>query len=217
MDYAIARRRMVEKQIRERGIFDPLVLEAMLQVPRHRFVEEALVSQSYSEYPLPIGDKQTISQPYIVAAMTAALALMGGEKVLEIGTGSGYQTAVLSCIASRVYTVERIPVLARRARRILDEIGCRNVNNKLADGTLGWVEAAPFDAIIVTASAPSVPSGYLAQLAPGGRLVIPVGDREGQKLKRFIRGKNENFLEEDLLDCRFVPLVGQFGWPVEEV
>ncbi len=217
MDYAIARRRMVEKQIRERGISDPLVLEAMLQVPRHRFVEEALIGQAYSEFPLPIGDKQTISQPYIVAAMTAALALTGGEKVLEIGTGSGYQTAVLSCIASRVYTVERIPMLARRARRILDEIGCRNINNKLADGTVGWMDAAPFDAIIVTAGAPAVPAGYLTQLAPGGRLVIPVGDRVGQKLKRIIRSEKENFLEEDLIDCRFVPLLGQFGWPTEEV
>lgn len=217
MDYAIARRRMVEKQIRERGIFDPLVLEAMLQVPRHRFVEEALIGQAYSEFPLPIGDKQTISQPYIVAAMTAALALTGGERVLEIGTGSGYQTAVLSCIASRVYTVERIPMLARRARRILDEIGCRNINNKLADGTVGWMDAAPFDAIIVTAGAPAVPAGYLTQLAPGGRLVIPVGDRVGQKLKRITRSEKENFLEEDLIDCRFVPLLGQFGWPTEEV
>ena len=216
MDFAIARRRMVEKQVRGRGITDPLVLEAMLQIPRHRFVEEALGVQAYGDFSLPIGEKQTISQPFTVASMTSALRLGGGEKVLEIGTGSGYQTAILSRIASRVFTVERLPTLARRARRILDEIGCNNVNIKLADGTVGWLEAAPFDAIMITAGAPAVPPEYLAQLASGGRLVIPVGDRGTQKLKRFTRNTQDDYVEEDLLDCRFVPLVGRFGWSPEE-
>ncbi|MFA5515888.1 MAG: protein-L-isoaspartate(D-aspartate) O-methyltransferase [Desulfuromonadales bacterium] len=217
MDFSIARRRMVESQIRARGIVDPLVLDAMLQVPRHRFVEEALTGQAYTDFSLPIGDKQTISQPYIVAAMTAALELSGGEKVLEIGTGSGYQTAILSRIASRVFSVERISTLARRARRILDELGCSNVNIRLCDGTLGWREAAPFDHIIVTAGAPAVPAEYLAQLAPGGRLVIPIGAREGQILRRITRTDQDDYSEEDLFDCRFVPLIGHSGWSAQEI
>ncbi len=212
MDFSIARRRMVETQIRARGVSDPLVIEAMLQVPRHRFVEEALGGQAYSDFSLPIGEKQTISQPYVVATMTAALALSGKERILEIGTGSGYQTAILSRIVSRVFSVERIPALARRARRILDELACSNVNIRLSDGTLGWQEAAPFDGIIVTAGAPAMPEGYLDQLAVGGRLVIPVGGREGQVLRRITR-TDEEFIEEDLFDCRFVPLIGHSGWP----
>ncbi len=216
MDFAIARRRMVERQVKQQGLSDPLVLRALLQVPRHLFIEEALRGQAYSDFPLPIGEKQTISQPSMVAVMTTALGLAGGEKVLEIGTGSGYQAAVLAQIVSRVYSVERHPALARRARRILDEIGCNNVNIKLSDGTLGWEEAAPFDAIIVTAGAPEVPQGYLTQLALGGRLVIPVGMRKGQVLKRITRLEMERYGEEQLLDCRFVPLIGQFGWREED-
>lgn len=215
MDYVIARRRMVERQVKGRGIDDPLVLDAMLQVPRHLFVEDALQNQAYGDFPLPIGEKQTISHPFIVAAMTQALQLKGGEKVLEVGTGSGYQAAVLSRIASRVYSVERHPSLARRARRTLDLIGCRNVNLKLSDGTIGWEEAAPFDGIIVTAGAPSVPQGYLSQLLPGGRLVIPVGTLGSQVLMRITRTASGETVEERLLDCRFVPLVGKFGWKEE--
>lgn len=216
MDYSIARRRMVEKQVRGRGISDPLVLEAMLQVPRHLFVEEALQNQAYGDFSLPIGEKQTISQPYMVALMTEALRLRGGEAVLEVGTGSGYQAAVLSRIAGKVYSVERFPALARRARRILDQVGCRNVNIKLTDGTVGWEDAAPFDAIVVTAGAPCVPQKYLDQLGPGGRLVIPVGDRGRQTLMRFTRAGHRSYSEERLLDCRFVPLVGQFGWKEDD-
>ncbi|AJF06465.1 protein-L-isoaspartate(D-aspartate) O-methyltransferase [Geoalkalibacter subterraneus] len=215
MDFAIARRRMVEKHIKGRGVNDPLVLQAMLEVPRHLFVEEALQSQAYGDYPLPIGNKQTISQPYMVAYMTEALQLKGGENVLEIGTGSGYQAAVLARIAGKVFTVERIPELARRARRILDRIGAINVNIKVTDGTIGWEEQAPFDAIIVTAGAPAVPEKYLAQLAPGGRLVIPVGDMYSQVLKRFIKQADGQVTEESLLGCRFVPLVGRNGWREE--
>lgn len=212
MDYSIARRLMVERQIVRRGIQDPLVIEAMKSVPRHRFVEEALWAQAYSDNPLPIGEKQTISQPYMVALMTQALQLKGGEKVLEIGTGSGYQAAILSQIVSRVYSVERISALARRARRILDDIGCRNVNIKLSDGTIGWETEAPFDGIIVTAGSPKVPSHYLEQLTIGGRLIIPVGGRGFQVLKRIVRLDQDKYKEEDLLDCRFVPLIGKDGW-----
>jgi protein-L-isoaspartate(D-aspartate) O-methyltransferase len=212
MDYAIARRLMVERQIMGRGVNDRLVLDAMMRVPRHLFVEEALRGQAYGDYPLPIGEKQTISQPFMVAYMTAALGLRGGEKVLEVGTGSGYQAAILSQIASRVYSVERIVALARRARRVLDSIGCQNVNIKLSDGTLGWEEEAPFDGIIVTAGAPTVPPHYLDQLVIGGRLVIPVGSRGTQVLKRITRRGMTDFLEENLLDCRFVPLIGKDGW-----
>ncbi len=211
MSYEIARRQMVERQIKGRGVQDPLVIEAMLRIPRHLFVEEALQAQAYSDFPLPIGDRQTISQPFMVAYMTQALLLRGGEKVLEIGTGSGYQTAVLSCITSRVFSVERIPELARRARRILDGIGCGNVNIKVGDGTTGWAEEAPFEAVIVTAGAPSIPEAYLQQLAPGGRLVIPVGPQGSQVLKRLTRLES-GVREESLLDCRFVPLIGKFGW-----
>lgn len=216
MDYSIARRLMVEQQIHRRGVSDPLVLDAMMRVPRHLFVEEALRSQAYGDFPLPIGEKQTISQPFMVAFMTEALCLKGPEKVLEIGTGSGYQAAVLSQIASRVFSVERLAGLARRARRVLDDIGCRNVNIRLTDGTFGWEDEAPFDAIIVTAGSPEIPHLYLKQLAVGGRLVIPVGNRTSQILKRVVRTGMDKFSEEDLLDCRFVPLVGRFGWGEEE-
>lgn len=215
MDYSIARRLMVEQQVIRRGVSDPLVVDAMMRVPRHLFVEEALWSQAYSDFPLPIGEKQTISQPFMVAFMTESLCLHGGEKVLEIGTGSGYQAAVLSQIVSRVYTVERLPGLARRARRILDSVGCRNVNIKLTDGTFGWEEEAPFDGIVVTAGSPQIPHHYLEQLAVGGRLVIPVGNRGSQVLKRVVRTGVDKFSEEDLLDCRFVPLVGKYGWHEE--
>jgi protein-L-isoaspartate(D-aspartate) O-methyltransferase len=216
MDFSIARRLMVDRQVRGRGVRDPLVLEAMLQVPRHLFVEEALRGQAYGDFSLPIGEKQTISQPHTVGIMTEALQLRGGERVLEIGTGSGYQSAVLARIASRVYTVERLPGLARRARRILDSLGCHNVNIKVSDGTVGWGEEAPFDAIIVTAGAPFVPRDYLAQLSFGGRLVIPVGSQAGQMLKRFLRRPDGDCSEEKLIDCRFVPLLGKHGWTERE-
>lgn len=216
MNFATARRRMVERHIQGRGITDPLVIEAMGHVPRHLFVEEALQGQAYSDYPLPIGEKQTISQPHTVAMMTEALQLRGGEKVLEIGTGSGYQAAVLARIASRVYSVERFPTLARRARRILDAIGANNVNIRLSDGTSGWQDEAPFDAIIITAGAPTIPQQYLDQLAVGGRLVIPVGTLGAQVLKRVVRKGESDFVEENLLECRFVPLIGQYGWEREK-
>jgi protein-L-isoaspartate(D-aspartate) O-methyltransferase len=214
-DYSIARRNMVDRQLKARGIKDPRVLAAVGQIPRHLFVEDAFASQAYGDFPLPIGEKQTISQPYMVGLMSEALLLTGKEKVLEIGTGSGYQAAVLAKLAGRVFSVERIPALARRARRILDSIGCGSINIKVTDGTLGWEDEAPFDAIVVTAGAPSVPDCYLRQLAIGGRLVIPVGDMGVQILKRITRIGENNFSEEQLVDCRFVPLLGKLGWREE--
>jgi protein-L-isoaspartate(D-aspartate) O-methyltransferase len=203
---------MVEVQVVGRGVTDKRVIDAMLKVPRHKFVEEALENQAYQDAPLPIGEKQTISQPYMVAVMSEALTLDGSEKVLEVGTGSGYQAAVLALLASRVFSLERIPSLARRARKVLDECGFSKVNIRLADGTLGWQDMAPFDAIVVTAGAPAVPQDYLAQLAPGGRLIIPVGDRESQVLMRITRTGEDEYQEETMLGCRFVPLIGNHGW-----
>lgn len=211
-DFSIARRRMVEDQVISRGVSDQRVIDAMLKVPRHLFVEEALASQAYQDAPLPIGEKQTISQPYMVAAMSEALMLDGSETVLEIGTGSGYQAAVLALLADRVFTLERLSSLARRARKVLDSCGLSKVNIRLADGTLGWQEMGPFDAIVVTAGAPEVPEEYLSQLAVGGRLVIPVGPRDSQVLMRITRTGEKEFKEERLLGCRFVPLIGEHGW-----
>lgn len=212
MDYSIARRRMVETQIIGRGINDQRVVEAMLKVPRHQFVDEALRGHAYSDGPLPIGEKQTISQPYIVAAMSAALELTGDERILEIGAGSGYQTAVLAQLARRVYSIERISSLASRARRVLDQCGATNVNLKVGDGTLGWKEQAPFDGILVAAGAPVVPEDYLQQLETGGRLVMPVGDLETQTLLRVTKCEDGSFAEEQMMGCRFVPLIGEQGW-----
>ena len=211
MEFATARNRMVESQLISRGIKDVRVLGAMRKVPRHRFVEEALVSQAYNDHPLPIGEKQTISQPYMVAMMTEALELHGNEKVLEIGTGSGYQTAILAELADKIYSIERIRSLSIKARRILDELGYFNVVLKVSDGTLGLKEEAPLDAIIVTAGSPEVPQPLVDQLAMGGRLVVPVGDRYTQSLMKIVRGK-EGITKKDLGGCRFVNLLGRHGW-----
>ncbi len=214
-DYSIARRRMVDEQVRARGVTDPRVIDAMLRVPRHLFVPEALAAQAYSDFPLPIGERQTISQPYMVAVMSEALRLKGDEKVLEIGTGSGYQAAVLSLLARQVFSLERIPALARQARRTLDGCGFARVNVRVTDGTFGYEDEAPFDGIVVTAGAPSIPEPYRLQLAIGGRLIIPVGDRLTQTLMRVTRITERNFREERLFGCRFVPLVGDHGWREE--
>ena len=211
MEYATARNRMVESQLISRGIKDPRVLDAMRKVPRHRFVEEALVSQAYNDHPLPIGEKQTISQPYMVALMTEALELQGQERVLEIGTGSGYQTAILAELAEKIYSIERIRTLSVKAQRILDDLGYFNVVLKVGDGSLGLKEEAPFDAIIVTAGSPEVPQPLVDQLAMGGRLVVPVGDRYTQSLMKITRVK-EGITKTDLGGCRFVSLLGTHGW-----
>ncbi len=212
MDYAVARRRMVQQQIVARGIVDPRLIEVMNKVPRHLFVDEGLRGHAYTDGSLPIGHKQTISQPYIVAAMSAALELHGNERVLEIGTGSGYQTAILAMLAKRVYSVERISALAARARKVLDSLQLSNVNIKIADGTTGWKDQAPFDGILVAAGAPDVPEEYLSQLTLGGRLVLPVGGYHQQSLIRITRLADEQFHREELMGCRFVPLIGEAGW-----
>ncbi|MFP3871041.1 MAG: protein-L-isoaspartate(D-aspartate) O-methyltransferase [Syntrophobacteria bacterium] len=211
MQFTAARNRMVETQLRSRNIKDPRVLAAMAKVPRHRFVEEALYNQAYNDHPLPIGDKQTISQPYMVALMTEALEVREHDIVLEIGTGSGYQTAILAELGEKIYSIERIRSLYIKARRILDELGYRNVVLKVGDGTFGWKEYAPFDAIIVTAGSPDVPQPLVDQLAMDGRLVIPVGDRYTQSLTKVVRIK-EGIRKYDLGGCRFVNLVGRHGW-----
>lgn len=215
MNFEVARRRMVETQIVARGIHDRSVIEAMLKIPRHLFVEEAMAAQSYSDNPLPIGEKQTISQPYMVALMTELLELTGKEKVLEIGTGSGYQSAVLAVLADRVCTMERIRPLAMRARKTLDALGLLNVNIRVADGTCGWEEEAPFDAILVTAGAPEIPNTLVAQLAAGGRLVLPVGDQYSQTLVRIVKQRDGSCTIEDSIGCRFVKLIGRHGWEGE--
>ena len=212
MDYTVARRRMVQQQIVARGIDDSRLIEALNQVPRHFFVDEGLRGHAYADGSLPIGHKQTISQPYMVAAMSAALELQGQERVLEIGTGSGYQTTILAMLAKRVYSIERIAALAARARKTLDQLQISNVNIKIADGTLGWKDQAPFDGILVAAGAPDVPQEYLAQLAVGGKLVLPVGGFNQQSLIRITRLGEDQFRREELMGCRFVPLIGEAGW-----
>ncbi len=211
--FRIARQRMVENQIAARGIRDKRVLEAMKKVPRHLFVDEALWDQAYSDFPLPIGSGQTISQPYIVARMTEELGLKGDEKVLEIGTGSGYQTAILAELARQVFSVERIPALLQRARQVLDSLGYHNVMIKLDDGTWGWKEHAPYDAILVTAGSPEIPTPLLDQLKDPGVMVVPVGDEYSQTLTKVI--KKDGKIETKYLEgVRFVKLIGDHGWRV---
>jgi protein-L-isoaspartate(D-aspartate) O-methyltransferase len=214
IDFPKARLKMVEEQIIERGIRDPRVIAAMKKIPRHLFVEEALQSQAYNDRPLPIGEKQTISQPYMVALMTEALDLKGSDRVLEIGSGSGYQTAILAELVQEVYSVERIRPLAIKARKLLYDLGYFNVEIKIFDGTFGWLEKAPFDAIIVTAGSPNIPQPLYDQLSTGGRLVIPVGNSDTQDLFRITK-KEEGMKKEDLGGCRFVKLIGRYGWEDE--
>jgi protein-L-isoaspartate(D-aspartate) O-methyltransferase len=211
-EYAPQRAEMIEKQLRRRGIKDGAVLAAMLAVPRHDFVPQELRARAYEDAPLPIGSGQTISQPYIVAAMTAALHLQPHHRVLEIGTGCGYQAAVLSQLAKEVFTIERRPELASAASEKLSRLGYSNVHVHCGDGTLGLPEFAPFDAILVAAAAPTVPKPLLTQLAEGGRMIIPVGDSENQELQ-LIEKRAESFPTRMLEGCRFVPLVGFHGWP----
>ena len=214
MKFRRLREKMVTTQIEARGIRDQRVLEAMRKVPRHLFVSEALQDQSHGDFPLPIGEGQTISQPYIVAEMTQALELTKDDSVLEIGTGSGYQTAILAELAYRVYTIERVRKLFIAVRKTLDQLEYHNVVAKCSDGTLGWPEESPFDAIIVTAGAPKVPEALVEQLKVGGRLVIPVGNRFSQSLLKIV--KHEDAIDQlDLGGCRFVKLVGNHGWKEE--
>jgi protein-L-isoaspartate(D-aspartate) O-methyltransferase len=206
-DYARERERMVQEQIESRGVRDARVLAALRTVPRHLFVPPASAEEAYGDHPLPIGHGQTISQPYIVAFMTEALGLTGGETVLEVGTGSGYQAAVLSRIAKQVYSIEIVAPLATEARERLARAGYRNVQVRVADGYQGWADVGPFDAIMVTAAAPKVPEPLKAQLRDGGRLVIPVGD-ENQELMVITR-RGDRFEERRVLPVRFVPMTGK--------
>ena len=212
VSFDIARKRMVQEQIVARGITNPRLIEVLLKIPRHLFVQEAMAAQAYSDGPLPIGEKQTISQPFMVALMTGLLELKLTDHVLEIGTGSGYQTAILASLSRRVWTIERIRPLAMQARKVLDSLHLLNVNIKVGDGTLGWEEEGPFDAILVTAGAPAVPETLTQQLAPGGRLVIPVGNEATQTLLRIRKETDGTLTTETGIDCRFVPLIGQQGW-----
>ena len=216
--YAKQRKKMVDSQIRSRGIRDERVLRAMEKIPRHLFIDEGLIDQAYNDNPLPIGEKQTISQPYIVALMTEALELKGREKVLELGTGSGYEAAILAELADRVFTIERIASLAQKARKLLESLNYYNVVIRVGDGTYGWREESPFDAIAVSAGSPSIPRMLVEQLAIGGRLVIPVGSRYSQSLIKLTRlSENpEDVKREDLGECRFVNLIGEHGWKVEQ-
>jgi len=207
-----ARELMVQRQIISSGVKDKRVIEAMRKVPRHMFVNDAYKESAYGDHPLPIGDDQTISQPYMVASMTECLGLKGDEKVLEIGAGSGYQAAILAELAKEVFTIERMEKLALNAEKVLQELGYQNIKVKIGDGTMGWEEFAPYDGIIVTAGAPGVPEPLFQQLKENGRLVIPIGDKLVQTLTivRKVKGKPE---EKRLFGCMFVPLVGKYGWP----
>ena len=209
--FARERERMVDEQLAARGIADARVLAAMKRVPRHLFVDEALRDRAYGDHPLPIGDGQTISQPFIVGRMTELLALAGREKVLEIGTGSGYQAAVLAELAARVCTIERIPKLAKRARELLEMLGYSNVWVRVANGTLGWPDEAPFDRILVAAGGPSVPPPLFEQLGEGGRMVMPVGDVTNQVLQ-LVEKVNGGMRTSEHSACMFVKLVGKYAW-----
>ena len=211
MKYERQRDEMVRTQMEARGITDARVLAAFRKVPRHLFVSEALRDQAYGDFPLPIGEQQTISQPYIVAEMTQALELGPDDRVLEIGTGSGYQAAILSEIVFRVYTIERIRSLFMKSRKLFDQLRYHNILMKYSDGSLGWPDESPFDAIIVTAGAPEIPETLVNQLAIGGRMVIPVGDRYAQDLIKIYRDE-AGFHRKNLGGCRFVKLVGEQGW-----
>lgn len=211
MKYQRHRDKMVKTQIEARGITDMKVLEALCKVPRHLFVSEALADQAYGDFPLPIGFQQTISQPYIVAEMTQALQLGKEDRVLEIGTGSGYQAAILAEIAFRVYTIERIHSLFINTRKLFDKLQYHNIVTKYSDGTSGWADESPFDAIIVTAGSPQIPDTLIRQLSIGGRMVIPVGNHYSQDLIKLFKDE-QGIQTTSLGGCRFVKLVGEHGW-----
>ena len=211
LKYQRLREEMVRQQIEARGVSDPAVLTAMRRVPRHMFVSEALRDQAYGDFPLPIGEQQTISQPYIVAEMTQALELTPEDRVLEIGTGSGYQAAILAQLAYRVFTIERMRSLYLQARRLFDELRLFNIVTRYGDGSKGWEEESPYNAIIVTAGAPMVPAILLNQLAVGGRLIAPVGNPHSQELIKLVKEKG-GVREVNLGGCRFVKLIGEHGW-----
>ena len=210
-NYRHQREKMVEVQLRKRGIKDERVLKVFEEVERHRFVEESLIDRAYDDSPLPIGKKQTISQPYIVALMSQALELKGDERVLEIGTGSGYQAYILSNLARQVFSIERHAELAQRARSIFESIDVHNIAIRIGDGTIGWKDYAPFDGIIVTAAAPKLRKPLFDQLWEGGKIAVPIGNEKKQTLYLFTK-KGEDHSKEQLCPCTFVPLIGKEGW-----
>lgn len=214
MAYETERNRMVDEQLIPRGINDPRVMEAFRKVPRHKFVSKMLLDEAYSDCPLSIGEGQTISQPYMAALMTQCLKLKGGENVLEVGTGSGYQAAILAELAKKVFTVERFQPLADKARETLASLGYKNLEIKVGDGSAGWEERGPYDAIIVTAGAPEAPCSLVKQLADNGRLVIPVGGAYSQVLT-VVERKKDKTISTDVCGCVFVPLIGKEGWKKE--
>ena len=216
LDDTFLRERMVRELIESRGIHDSRVLAAMREVPRHLFVREHLMSQAYGDHALPIGAAQTISQPWVVARMTEALEIEAGHKVLEVGTGSGYQTAILARLARWVYSLERIPDLAHQAIHRMRRLGILNVKIQTFDGTVGWSEVGPFDRILVTAGAPGAPQPLLDQLAPRGRLLLPEGERRIQRLVLYERLSRGGVRRRELDEVAFVPLLGRFGWSDEE-
>jgi protein-L-isoaspartate(D-aspartate) O-methyltransferase len=212
--YAIRRRKMVERQIEPRGVQDRKVLETMTEIPREIFVDEALRAQAYADNALPLGHGQTISQPYIVARMTEMLNLNRKHRVLEVGTGTGYQTALLARMARHVFSIERIRELALKARTNLEHLGFDNISLRVGDGTLGWPDAAPFDRILVAAGSPEIPTSLINQLSPGGRLVLPVGTEKAQVLT-MVESTEEGLIHRQDESCVFVRLIGQEGWPDE--
>ena len=213
--YAGQRRKMIEGQLLERGIKDLALMEVMSRVPRHLFVDSSLQQRAYGDCPLPIGENQTISQPYIVASMTEALHLKGKERVLEIGTGSGYQTAILAEMASQVFTIERIRPIVQKTKVLLNSLRYENIVFKVFDGTYGWRDQSPFDAILISAATPNIPTALIEQLADKGRLVAPVGGRESQKLT-VLSKVGSRLVSREKESCKFVPLIGKFAWPEEE-
>lgn len=210
-DFSILRKKMVEEQLLPRGIKDPRVLQAFQKVPRHKFVPEKYQDCAYGDFPLAIGEGQTISQPYMVALMTECLELSGGEHILEIGTGSGYQAAILAELTAQVYSIERVAVLAERARTLLRDLGYDNIHIKVDDGTLGWQKNAPYDRIIITAGAPDIPEPLIEQLNINGKLVIPIGSKFSQVLTVVTKYKT-GIQTEEICGCVFVPLLGRYGW-----
>lgn len=214
MDYTVLRKRMVNEQLIYRGIKNQRVLDAFLKIERHQFIPEELKASAYADFPVPIGKGQTISQPYIVALMTEYLDLSGQEKVLEVGTGSGYQTAILAELAKEVYSIERFANLTQKAERVLKELGYTAVKIKVDDGSLGWREFAPFDRIIITAASPRIPLPLTEQLKENGKLILPLGESFSQVLT-LVEKKGDRFESTSICDCVFVPLVGRYGWKNE--
>ncbi|MDD2751580.1 MAG: protein-L-isoaspartate(D-aspartate) O-methyltransferase [Candidatus Omnitrophica bacterium] len=211
MDFTALRKSMVEDQLSARDIRDKRVLSVFLKVERHKFIPEDLHDNAYADFPLPIGDSQTISQPYIVALMTEKLDLRGGERVLEIGTGSGYQAAILAELSKQVYSIERFPALATKAQATLEALGYQNIKIKVGDGTLGWQEEAPFERIIITAATPQVPEPLFEQLAENGKMILPLGDL-GSQILTLVEKKNGQVISQQICGCVFVPLIGKYGY-----